>query len=247
MPINFSSCVSLILFSRYLKISCAKKARLSCKTVTAAFLFPSSSPINPFFFHPILSPPTTQEDVIRQALLPILTASIEQDNTFYHSLDPTDTSPPTQPLQQFHSDLVEIKFFVSTKLLDLSQICLDETNIFSIILIFEKIIAFERTSSIEQMSVPVPSAPTTLAKQPQQGTSSAVLSPPASAVSASGSGLFNPNLAYMSRIVQGLVDMFERHFCGTACWTRSCAKIFALLSGYLGTFYTAGRLGLTGS
>ena len=66
-----------------------------------------------------------------------------------------------------------------------------------------------------------------------------MLSPPSSTSSGGNSvGLFNPNLAYMSRIVQGLVDMFEKYFSGDGCLTRSCAKIFDILSGYLETFYT---------
>jgi len=157
-----------------------------------------------------------------------------------------DNSPITQPIQQFHTDLVDIKFFITTKLFELAQICLDETNIYSIILIFEQIIACECTSSIEFITPVTTTLVNNLGNIVTPKAQAVMLSPPNSTGSGNNNyGFLNTNMAYMSKIVQGLIDMFEKYFCGERCLTRSCFRIFNILTSYLDTFYRPSKLNKT--
>lgn len=169
------------------------------------------------------------EDVIRLALLPLVEKSIDEDNQFYRSLDVQDGSPPTPSIQQFHSDLIEIKYFIVSKLIDISNICIDETSIFRIVQIFEKIISLETSSSIDLLNIPITSS------QINSFKTGVVLSPPSQSNSSSS---FNQNLTYLNKIIQGLIDLFERHFSNKGiCFTKSCSKIFVILINYLYKYY----------
>ena len=77
---------------------------------------------------------------MKVALLPICEESVREDNTFYHSLDVNDGSPPASSVQQFHADLIEMKNFMVGKLIELMHICNDEHNIHQIVGIFEKVL-----------------------------------------------------------------------------------------------------------
>lgn len=182
------------------------------------------------------------EDIIRLALLPICDESIEEDDKFYHSLDNSNGSPPTPSVQQFHSDLVEMKYFIVTKLTELAQICVDENSVFKIISIFERIVSFESSSSIELMNFPIIPPGTTPVAVSQTSTitkpsNSVVLSPPL--IGANFNLSFNQNLNYLNKIVQGLIELFERHFSSSsACFTKSCVKIFQILTNYLESYYS---------
>ena len=170
------------------------------------------------------------EDVIRIALLPLVEKSIDEDNQFYHSLDVQDGSPPTPSIQQFHSDLIEIKYFIVSKLIELSNICVDETNIFKIVEIFERIISLEISSSIDLLNLPMTSI------QLNSFKTGVVLSPPSSSNNQNSN--FNQNLTYLNKIIQGLIELFERHFSNKGiCFTKSCSKIFLILTNYLDKYY----------
>lgn len=153
--------------------------------------------------------------------------------------------------QQFHSDLLEIKHFMVSKLIELSQICADEQNILKIIDILEQILLAERTCGIETLNVPLVvltpvstvSATGLVKTTTSSGTSAtSTLSPP-NASSTTGVYIhpanLNQNFNYLNKIIQALIDLFEKHFgshCGV-CLTRSCARIFTILTNYLENYY----------
>lgn len=157
--------------------------------------------------------------------------------------------------QQFHSDLLEIKHFMVTKLIELSQICVDEQNILKIVDILEQILLAERTCGIETLNVPLvvltPVSTTGLVKTTTSSGASAAstLSPPSSS-STTGVYIYptnlNQNFNYLNKIIQALIDLFEKHFssnCGI-CFTRSCSRIFTILTNYLENYYNPKSNGL---
>ena len=79
-----------------------------------------------------------------------------------------------------------------------------------------------------------------LLAQAQQSTpqtpkaTSIILSPPQSSSIPTSS----QSVHYMHRLINGLIELFEKHFHSTLnCFTKSCIKIFDILTRYLESFY----------
>lgn len=73
-----------------------------------------------------------KEDVIEQAVLPVLELSLDEDERLCQTSEPSN-------LVQTHSDLVDIKYFIVLKLIEICEICIHESNILKIINILEKV------------------------------------------------------------------------------------------------------------
>lgn len=164
------------------------------------------------------------DDVIQQAILPCIERSISEDNIYYHGFD----NDPVN-LVQMHSELVEIKSFVVNKLIELSSLCHYEENILKIVGIYQQIIHLEKTNSIDQLSIQNQAISTTnVANKSPANLTSIIVTP----------SINSQN--YLNRIINALIDLFERHhFNSSHCMTRSCAKIYCILTSYLHTYYEA--------
>ena len=80
--------------------------------------------------------------MIEHAVLPVLELSIDEDERLCQiSTDPSN-------LVQLHSDLVEIKYFIVLKLIDICEICIHESNILKIVTILEKVKSGQTCPSI---------------------------------------------------------------------------------------------------
>lgn len=155
------------------------------------------------------------EEVIKEVLIPCYEKCLEEDDLYYR---PLANSDPTS-----HVDLFEMKYFIVVKLIDLTQLCLDEDNMLKIIKIFEKIILMEKTSSIEIL-IPV-------------NLISPGSSLPLSLCLTNNSQSLCPN--YLYRIINhGLIDVFEKYFYNSSKnFTFCCIEIFEILIKYLEYFY----------
>ena len=72
--------------------------------------------------------------MISQCLLPIYEASLDEDDLYYKSIECADSTI------LIYAELFEMKNFIVTKLIDLTQWCNQETNMIKIVEIFEKVI-----------------------------------------------------------------------------------------------------------
>ena len=124
-----------------------------------------------------------------------------------------------------HSELIEIKSFTINKLIELSTLCHYEDNILKLIDIFQQIIHLEKTNSIEQLNIQNSAISTT----PITNRSPAILSPIIPSINSQN---------YLNRIINTLIDLFERHHYNSShCMTRSCVRIYSILTNYLDSYY----------
>ena len=171
------------------------------------------------------------DDVIQQALLVCIEQSIDDDNKYYRSMDSDHAASATM-----HSDLVEMKSFLISKLIEIAPLCHYEENILKILDIFKHIIVLEKISGIDVLNIQTNLVGTASLSTTPLSKSSVILSP-STVPSTQPQNNIN-NSEYLSRIINALIDLFERrHFNSNNCMTSSCVRIYAILINYLESYY----------
>jgi hypothetical protein len=170
------------------------------------------------------------DDVIQQALLVCIEKSIDEDNKYYRSMDYDHAASVIM-----HSDLVEIKSFLINKLIEIAPLCHYEENILKILDIFKHIIVLEKISDIDLLNIQNNLIGTASLSTTPLNKSSVILSPTPMPTQSLNN---NNNLEYLSRIINALIDLFERrHYNSNNCMTSSCVKIYSILINYLESYY----------
>ncbi len=173
------------------------------------------------------------DDVIEQALLPCIEQSINGDNRYYRSMD-TDNNESLR----MHADLIDMKYFVISKLIELAPLCHYENNALKIIDIFSQIISLEKISGIELLNLPYSVISSSNNTTPTI-KSTAIISPTLnnSATTSIQQANLN-NQFYLNKLINSLIDLFERyHYNSSHCMTRCCSRIYSILLNILMDYY----------
>ena len=172
------------------------------------------------------------QDIISQAILPLYERVIVEDDEYFHATEHNNDYSV--------SDLIEMKYLLVTKLIELTFYCNIETSMLKIIRIFDKIIQMEKTSSIELLTImPInsSSSQTNLILSPPPPTSSQTLPIQQQQQQSNPSQSLN----YLNKIInQGLIEIFEKHFSSTNNehnFTLCCVEIYNILTKYLEYYY----------